>query len=188
MKIGLGRRNDKKYHYLYKITNLLNNKIYVGVHSSNKENDNYMGSGVGIKNAIKKYGVKNFKKEIIEYFENAVDMINREKEIVNEDFVKDEKTYNMTKGGNIPPSCLGRKLSSGHKEILLTALKNLKQSDEAKEKIRKANLGKKKSQSTKNKIGLSNSNKSKPLLSCVICRKTGGSSQIQQWHFDRCKL
>jgi len=50
-------------YYLYKITNLINNKIYIGVHYSNNiENDNYLESGRYIQQAIKKYGKNNFKR------------------------------------------------------------------------------------------------------------------------------
>lgn len=49
---------------IYKITNLVNGKIYVG--KQVKNNPNYMGSGFLIKNAIKKYGIDNFKKDILE--------------------------------------------------------------------------------------------------------------------------
>jgi len=44
----------KEYNYIYIITNTLNGKIYIGQHSSNKLNDNYFGSGLHIKRAIKK--------------------------------------------------------------------------------------------------------------------------------------
>lgn len=47
------------YIYLYKITNLINNKEYIGIHSSNSLSDNYYGSGTLIRNAIKKYGKIN---------------------------------------------------------------------------------------------------------------------------------
>lgn len=49
---------------IYKVTNLLSGKIYVGKDLHN--NSEYFGSGLLIKQALRKYGKKNFKKEIIE--------------------------------------------------------------------------------------------------------------------------
>ena len=42
-----------EYYYIYQITNLVNNKIYVGVHKTKDLNDGYMGSGKVIISAIK---------------------------------------------------------------------------------------------------------------------------------------
>lgn len=55
------------YHYLYKVT--INDKIYIGIHSTKKLNDGYMGSGVALQHAIKKYGKENCTKEIISFFD-----------------------------------------------------------------------------------------------------------------------
>lgn len=84
---------------VYKITNLINNKIYVGAHKTNNLHDDYYGSGVAIKRAIKKYGLDNFNKTILFDFACEKDMFDKESEIVNDDFVKNNNTYNMTVGG-----------------------------------------------------------------------------------------
>ena len=90
----------KQYHYLYKITNLINDKIYIGIHSTDNLDDDYFGSGVKLKLAIKKYGKENFKKEILEWFDWRIEALQRESEVVNEEFVKRHKTYNIDIGGN----------------------------------------------------------------------------------------
>jgi len=87
-------------YYIYKTTNLTNNKIYIGYHYSNDiDNDKYLGSGYSLLKSIKKYGKKYFKREILFEFDNSDDAFNKEKEIVNEDFVKRRDTYNTTIGG-----------------------------------------------------------------------------------------
>jgi hypothetical protein len=87
------------YYTIYKITNLIDGKFYVGSHKTKKLDDNYMGSGIYIKRAIKQHGVENFKKEILFVFRTPEEMYAKETEIVNEDFLKTENTYNMTVGG-----------------------------------------------------------------------------------------
>ena len=74
--------------------NLINNKIYIGYHATNNINDKYMGSGNIILDAIKKYGKENFKKEILFIFDTEQEMRDKEKEIVNEEYLnilRDEK-------------------------------------------------------------------------------------------------
>ena len=55
-------------HFVYITTNTVNDKQYVGDHSSDNLDDNYLGSGVAIRKAIKKYGKENFTKQILEQF------------------------------------------------------------------------------------------------------------------------
>jgi group I intron endonuclease len=89
----------KKYHFIYKTTNLLNGKFYVGMHSTNKLNDGYLGSGKRLKRSIKKYGIENFKLEILEFFDSRELLVEREKQLVNENLLKDDNCMNLRPGG-----------------------------------------------------------------------------------------
>jgi len=66
---------------IYKTTNLVNGKQYIGRDSRN--NPNYLGSGSALKNAILKYGKHNFKKEIIEECNDVYHLIEREEYWLN---------------------------------------------------------------------------------------------------------
>jgi hypothetical protein len=87
------------YYYLYTITNTVNNKIYVGIHKTKSLDDGYMGSGKMLKRAIKKHGIHNFKKTIVEFFNNESEMVCREQEIVTAEFIAEESNYNIMPGG-----------------------------------------------------------------------------------------
>ena len=87
------------FYLIYKITNNINNKIYVGSHKTKNKDDGYMGSGKYLNHAIQKYGIENFTKEILFVFDNPKDMYDKEAEIVNDDFLAEENTYNLKRGG-----------------------------------------------------------------------------------------
>lgn len=88
-----------KHYLIYKITNNLNGKIYIGKHITENIDDGYMGSGNLIIKAINKYGVENFTKEILfdVYGKDLMDFL--EEAIVDEAFVAREDTYNLKVGG-----------------------------------------------------------------------------------------
>lgn len=83
------------YYTIYKVTNNINGKFYIGKHQTKNLQDNYLGSGIAIKQAIRKYGRKNFTKEILYIFNTENEMNLKEKEIV----LLSEQSYNLTLGG-----------------------------------------------------------------------------------------
>ena len=87
------------YYIIYKITNLCNGKYYIGKHQTNNIDDNYMGSGKLIQQAISKHGLENFHKDILFQFNNCIDMNVKEAELVNEDIVSSSDCYNIKLGG-----------------------------------------------------------------------------------------
>jgi len=84
---------------IYKITNLINGKIYIGQDSHN--NPNYFGSGETIKKSIKKHGKENFRKDIIEYCYSREELNEREIYWIKTFNAIDKKIgYNIQYGGN----------------------------------------------------------------------------------------
>lgn len=90
--------NNKKY-VVYQIINKLNKMIYIGCHVTENANDSYKGSGTNIKKAIKEYGLENFEKIILFQFDNKEEMLAKEKELVDLNFIAREDTYNIIVGG-----------------------------------------------------------------------------------------
>jgi len=87
------------HYYLYEVKNRVNGKIYVGVHKTKNIEDGYMGSGKVILRAIKKHGLDNFEKTIIEFFDDSETMFRRESEVVNDTFLARDDVYNLRRGG-----------------------------------------------------------------------------------------
>lgn len=95
----MARAEDRKYHIVYKTTNLVNNKFYVGVHSTNNLNDGYMGSGKRILYSLAKHGKENHCFEILELCISRKQMFSREEEIINEKFLQNPLCLNIAIGG-----------------------------------------------------------------------------------------
>ena len=87
------------YGYIYKTTNLINGKIYIGQKKSKTFVKTYLGSGTIIQRAIKKYGVENFDVVLIEECFSKEELC--EREIFH--IAKEESLYNFGKGYNITP-------------------------------------------------------------------------------------
>ena len=87
-------------YILYKTTNLVNNKIYIGIHKTKSPDvfDGYYGSGIALKKALKKYGKKYFIRETLHTFNSKKQAYIKEAKIVNHFFIQ-LNNYNMRIGG-----------------------------------------------------------------------------------------
>lgn len=97
-----------KHNFVYKTINQVNGKEYIGVHCTNDIDDGYLGSGKILKKAIEKYGVDNFKREIIENFDTREEAFDLEYKLVDKEYTLRDDTYNLVLGGNINPISYGK--------------------------------------------------------------------------------
>lgn len=97
-----------KYHFVYETTNLLTGDKYRGVHSTRNINDGYLGSGKLLILDIKKYGLENFHRQILEFFKTRQEAIRAERKYVNYNWICRPDTYNIVLGGGSGDKCRDR--------------------------------------------------------------------------------
>lgn len=136
--------------YLYKTECLANGKLYIGISVNQKNKQNYLGSGVALKDAIKKYGKENFKKTILVDNVNSMEELNS----LEKEYIKKYDCF-CPIGYNID---LGGKGNGNHSESTKNKISKTKKGNYS-EKQRIANIdshkGLKLSSETKLKISLS---------------------------------
>ena len=89
--------------YIYKRTNLINNKVYIGQTINNPEirwkAEDTSQQAIGV--AVRTYGSENFLNEIIDYASSREELNEKEKYWISYyDSNNKEKGYNRTKGGS----------------------------------------------------------------------------------------
>jgi hypothetical protein len=150
--------DGRRFHFVYKTTCIVTGRYYLGMHSTDDLDDGYLGSGVWIRQSIKKHGRDQFHREIIEMCENRLALWKRETEIVNGGLFVDPLCMNFARGGQGvytlgKPSAFkglawGRSanhapLSPEHKSAVSKSLTGHVISEETREKIRKKLTGRK---------------------------------------------
>ena len=168
--------------YIYKVTNLIDGRIYIGQHKSEVFDESYKGSGTYIRRAIDKYGWSNFKVEMLcPCF--SIDELNEEEIFAIDYFNARDKSigYNLTAGGlghlnyspteetrlKISKKAKGNKSFLGHvhsdewKHNMSVILSGRKFSDETRNKMSKS--AKRRGAPTKATEASANARRGKPL-------------------------
>lgn len=93
--------NVQTHYLIYKITNKINNRYYIGQHITNNPYDSYAGSGMLINKAEKKHGISAFVKTILYDFMTFEEMNTKENELVqlSNCYPYDPMSYNLKEGG-----------------------------------------------------------------------------------------
>jgi group I intron endonuclease len=166
-------------HFVYITTNLINKKQYIGDHSTNNLNDGYLGSGLLINKALKKYNKKNFKRKILEFFSSKEEAFYSQEKYIKKYDTLTPNGYNISPtGGHNVKGCIseetkqkisesnkgkhfysgmyGKNLSKEAKEKISKFRKGRKLTEKHKINISKGNKGRKHSEETKNKIRIGN--------------------------------
>lgn len=142
-------------HYLYRITNTENKKVYIGQTnnpslrwSQHRSNAKYDRGNQVITRAISKYGVNSFEFDVIATCLTQDDVDITEEQMIRQyDSRNNEKGYNVDVGGNTSPRTpeISKKISDAlqkHYETHDGWLKGGNLTEEWKENISKASIGK----------------------------------------------
>lgn len=164
--------------YIYKITNVINGKIYIGQCCKLPEKSKkYFGSGSQLKKAISKYGKEKFTKEILEQnIKNQKDLDTLEELYIKKfDACNREIGYNILPGtangfgSGHPTSFPGVKEKISDKAKLrvgeLNHMTGYKHTDEAKKIISETHKGKTMSEEARRLIGLASKGRKRPSMS-----------------------
>lgn len=189
-------------HAVYKVTNKINGRYYIGVRTCRDPyNDpNYLGSGTVIKQAVAKYGKESFEKTILHVFDTFEEAVSKEVELID---LSDPKIYNVNKGGfswyyvntNLPSSAVGRGNGGANK-----GMKYRPKTPEERKKISIALRGKPrpgarkpKSEHHKQRIREARLASERAAaaaalrLECPHCGKKADSGNYKRWHGNNCR-
>ncbi len=161
---------------IYKTTNTVNNKYYIGKHQTANPMDDYLGSGKAIVNAIKLHGKDSFVKEILFDFDTEEEMTRKERELITEEIVNDPLSYNLGVGGEGGQHFRGKKHSAESRSKMGLIRPIL--TEESRKKIRDSNRRRTITDETKQKIaqkakGRTHTEDTKKKISDAIKSKAG---------------
>lgn len=139
------------FYILYRTTNSVTGKFYIGIHKTPMIEDGYLGSGKLLRRAVKKHGPENFTREVLQFFDTEEEMLRKEEEIVTFDFIANNDVYNLMPGG-----------SYGSKDRNGLTFEGRSHTDESRKKIGNGSRGSSHSEESKKKMSDNNFSKREP--------------------------
>ena len=164
------------YGVIYKLTNLINGKVYIGQTTNYEKRIKEHFKGVHntyISNAILKYGKDNFQDALIDEAYSKVELNNKEKYWIR-GYNSNEKEigYNLTSGGaHYTLSDISKKKISESKKGNIFRIGKY-HSEESKKRISESKKGKKLSEDTRKKISEKTSGSGNPMYGISINTKS----------------
>lgn len=126
-------------HFIYRTTNKINGKTYIGQRSITKGWKRYLGSGKALKRAFRKYGKNNFEREIICYACSQKLTNFLERYYIKKEWEKGKGEYNISDGGTGNNGI--KHFTTEHRKKISEALKGKKKSKEWLDKIASSKIG-----------------------------------------------
>lgn len=93
------RADQRAFHFVYKTTCSITGNYYIGMHSTDKIEDGYLGSGQRLWKSIAKHGKENHKREIIGYAKSRKELSALEESLVTKEEVAKQECMNLRIGG-----------------------------------------------------------------------------------------
>jgi len=191
----------RRWYIVYQTLNILNGKIYVGVHVSlvnpEKKFDGYLGTGRDLRRDIKKYGKEYFRRSTLCICNSKEEAIEKEREIVDKDFIKSKNTYNVHRGGSgcVEHSEVSKRNMSDSRKGENNNMYGKTHSEEAKKKMSLVHKGKSLSEDTKRKMGISRTGSKNGMygvarekFQCPECGAFTDAANMARWHGANCRV
>jgi group I intron endonuclease len=203
---------------IYKAECLINKKLYFGqtinslknrIKNHEKNSKKKKHTTIKFLNAIKKYGINNFKWEIVEKYnfnnkEELIKVLNERESFYIRKYNTIIEGYNIRPGGNnsflsertkkiLKENILGKTFEELYgkekankmKLNISLALKNKLKSKSHKNKIRKAHKGMINTKESNEKNKISNQNSTR--YTCSHCGISTNGGNYNRWHGNKCK-
>ena len=202
--------DETKYGYVYEITNLINNKTYIGKHriKQNEKWETYLGSGHLIFLAIRKYGRDSFTKKLLLYAMSDEELSDKEIKEIQKAKQQNKAEYNILTGDATPKDWVkygfiddtildlyfNEKMSTRDiayqtktsQALIVNYLAKFKETDERFLEIRPGKGPKKIIQSAETRRKASDTFKNLESKKCPLCGKGKHPANFKK-HYDSCK-